>query len=168
MRSGTFPAVIATIAAAGCAAPAGTPPSLATRSAEAIDPRLPVAGAVNERPVSPALANRLAELIAEARSGEAAFRPLAVRAQQLADAAAASPGESWVVAQEALSAAIAARGPTARAIGDIDALGGNALQTQGGLAPSDLAAIQRAAAEVAAIDSRQASAVSSIQRRLGL
>jgi hypothetical protein len=41
------------------------------------------------------------------------------------------------------------------------------LQTQGGLAPSDLAAIQAAASEIGAIDRAQAGRIDAIQRRLG-
>ena len=76
--------------------------------------------------------------------------------------------ESWVAAQQALSAAIAAREPTGRALGDIDALGAERLQTVGGIAPNDLAAIQDAGAEVVTIDQRQAQTIAAIQRRLGL
>lgn len=158
---------LAALTATACAAP-GTPPSLAPRATEAIDPRLPVTGPVNDRPVNPALAARLAELVSQAKNGAAAFEPLAERARKLAAAAGAPQSEGWIVAQEAVSAAIAARAPTAQAIGDIDALGGNALQTQGGLAPADLAAIKQAGAEVAAIDSRQAEAIAAIQRQLGI
>ena len=166
MRIGGFTGTLATLAASSCAAPGGAPPSLAPRAAEAIDPRLPVAGAVNDRPVDPALAGRLAGLVAQARSGEAAFRPLAEQARQLAAAAGAPQSESWVVAEQALSAAIAARAPTARAIGDVDSIAGDALQRQGGLAPADLAAIQQAHGDVAAIDQRQAETVDAIQRQL--
>jgi hypothetical protein len=151
-----------------CAAPGGPPPSLLPRTAESIDPRLPVPGPVNDRPVTPALAGRLAELIAEARSGDAAFRPLVERAEQLAAAAGDAQGEGWVAAQQALSAAIAARAPTARALGDIDALGANRLQTQGGLSPADLAAIATAGAEVGEIDARQTAAIDAVQQRLSL
>jgi hypothetical protein len=63
---------------------------------------------------------------------------------------------------------LAARDPTARALGDIDALGATMLQTQGGLAPNDLAAIQSAGAEVAALDQRQADRIKALQERLGL
>jgi hypothetical protein len=156
------------VALTACTAPGGTLQSLAPRATEAIDPRLPVAGPVNERPVGAALAARLAELVSMAKSGEVAFEPLAARARQLADSAGAPQSETWVVAQEAVSAAIAARAPTARAIGDIDALGGDALQRQGGLSPANLAAIERAGTEVAAIDSRQAEVLAAIQERLGI
>jgi hypothetical protein len=73
-----------------------------------------------------------------------------------------------VAAQQALTAAIAARGPTTNALGDIDTIGATALQTQGGIAPNDLAAIKSAGAEVGAIDQRQAARIKSIQDRLGI
>src|SRR5439155_7548996 len=130
--------------------------SLAHRAGEDIDPRVPVVRPMNERPVTPALASTLADLVAKARSGDAAFQPAADEAERLSAAAGAPQSESWVAAQQALSAAIAARGPTASALGDIDGLGANALRKQGGLAPNDLAAVKDAGAEVGAIDQRQA------------
>jgi len=151
-----------------CSAPGGPYPSLQPRAAEAIDPRVPVERPINDRPVKASLSARLAELVSEAHAGEAAFEPVAEQAERLANAAGAPQSESWIAAQVALSAAIAARKPTATALGDIDALGATALKTQGGIAPSDLSAIQRAAAEVASIDQRQADRISTIQRRLGL
>ena len=163
----TIPAVFVVILS-GCAPVGGPFPSLQPRAAEAIDPRLPVPGAVNDRPVTPALASRLGELLAQARDGDEQFRPLAEQAERLAADAGAAQSESWVVAQQALSAAIAARGPTARALGDIDALGANRLETQGGLSPSDLTAIQEAGAQVGEIDHRQATIIEQVQRRLGL
>jgi hypothetical protein len=151
-----------------CAAPGGPYPSLQPRAAEAIDPRVPVERPLNDRPVTPALASRLAELVAEAHSGDAAFAPAADQAERLAAAAGAPQSEGWVAAQQALSSAVAARAPTASALGDIDAIGANLLQTHGGIAPNDLAAIKRAGAEVAAIDQRQAERIKAIQRRLGI
>jgi len=151
-----------------CASPGGPYPSLQPRAAEAIDPRVPVERPLNERPVSAALASRLAELVAEARAGEAAFDTAANEAERLAATAGTPQSEGWVAAQEALSAAAAARGPTGMALGDIDALGANALQAQGGIAPNDLAAIKSAGAEVGAIDQRQADRIKAIQARLGM
>lgn len=165
MRSALF---IAALTLAGCSYPGGPPPSLAPRAAEAIDPRAPVVRPMNDRPVDPALAGRLAGLVAQARNGDAAFQPAAVEAERLSATAGAAQSESWISAQQALTAAIAARGPTVAAIGDIDALGANKLQIQGGLAPADLAAIQSAGAEVSALDNREAAAIKAIQGRLGL
>ena len=151
-----------------CSVPGGAPPSLLPRAAETIDPRLPVERPVNDRRVDASLAGRLADLVNEARGGDAAFRPAADQAERLADAAGGPRSESWVTAQEALSAAIAARAPTVRALNAIDSLGADRLQTQGGLAPADLAAIRDAGTEVGAIDHRQAQIIAAIQRRLGV
>ena len=167
MRSGTF-FLLFSAALAGCSAPGGPDPSLQPRSAEAIDPRLDAELPLNDRPVTPALAAQLRQLVGQARAGEKDFGPAADRAEQLASAAGGPQSEGWIQAQEALSAAIAARRPTASALADIDALGARALQTQGGIAPNDLAAIQAAAAAAGAIDQRQAERIRAMQARLGL
>lgn len=159
---------LATIALGACTAPGGPYPSLQPRAAEAIDPRLPVDRPMNGRPVTPAVAGQLAELVGQARSGDDAFSSRAAEAERLAAAAGAPQSEGWIAAQEALSAAIAAAGPTRIAMADIDALGAHALQTNGGISPNDLAAIKSAGAEVGAMDQRQADRIKAIQRRLGL
>ena len=151
-----------------CAAPGAPYPSLQPRAAEAIDPRVPVVRPVNDRPVTAGLAARLAALVEQAQSGDAAFDGAASAAERLAAAAGAPQSESWIAAEEALTAAIASRRPTATALGDIDAIAATDLQTQAGIAPNDFAAIKSAAATVAAIDRRQAERVDAIQKRLGL
>jgi hypothetical protein len=151
-----------------CAGSNSAPPSLLPRAAESIDPRVPVSGAVNDRPVSASLAARLADLVFQARAGDDAFRPLAERADQLATSAGPPQSESWTVAQEALSAAVAARGATTHALSDIDALGAQALQSAGGMSPADLAALKDASERVSAIEQRQAARLDAIQRRLGI
>jgi hypothetical protein len=162
----TCRAVIVVRALGACTVPGGAPPSLLPRAAEAIDPRVPVERPLNDRLVDAALAARLAQLVGQAGAGDAAFGPAAAEAERLAASAGGPRSDSWVVAQEALSAAIAARAPTARALADIDSLGAGKLQAQGGLAPSDLAAIRDAAARVEAIDQRQARTIAALQRRL--
>ncbi|MEA3058233.1 MAG: hypothetical protein QOF34_1048, partial [Sphingomonadales bacterium] len=104
----------------------------------------------------------------QARAGEAAFDSAADQAERLAASAGGAQSEGWVAAQVALSAAAAARGPATTALGDIDALGGNALQAQGGISPNDLAAIKDAGAQVSAIDQRQAQRIKAIEARLGI
>jgi hypothetical protein len=118
--------------------------------------------------VTSALASRLAALVDQAKRGQAAFEPAAAEAERLAASAGPPQSESWIAAQEALSAAIAARNATAVAQSDIDAIGANALQTQGGIAPNDLKAIEDAAAEVASISRSQDERIAAIQRKLGL
>lgn len=160
--------VSAAAALSACSSAGGPYPSLQPRSAEAIDPRLQPSKPVNDRPESPALAAQLAGLVGEARSAEAAFDASMANAERLAAAAGASQSESWIQAQEALTTAIAARKPTAEAQADIDALAASALQSQGGIAPNDLRAIQDAAAQVATIARGQTDRIAAIQKRLGL
>ena len=160
-------AIAAIFALAGCAAPPGPGPSLAPRNAEAIDPRVPIEASGVQAPVDRALAPRLGELVGLARQGDRAFAAAVGEAQRLAASAGARQSESWVAAQQALSAAVAARGPTTRALGDIDALAASALARQGGIAPADLAAIEAAAAQVGALDRRHAQTIDALQARLG-
>ena len=151
----------------GCSAPGGPPPSLAPRPAETIDPRLVVVTPTQPAaPVSPALASRLAELVVQARNGDVAFDAAADRAEALAGSAGAAQSESWIAAQQAVSAAVAARAPTASALGDIDSMTADAIAAKGTLSTADFDAIRSAAARVAEIDSRQARRIDALQRRL--
>src|SRR5258705_6721773 len=102
------------LTATSCAGPGGPPPSLLPRAAEAIDPRVPVEPPLNDRPVNAALAARLAELGSQARARGAAFGPAAAAAERLAGVSGEARSEAWGAAQEALTAAIAARSPTAQ------------------------------------------------------
>ena len=155
------------LAACSTPPPAGAP-SLAPRAAEAIDPRVPIPVEVPVTPADPSLTAHLAALIDQAQSGDAAFRPVVEEAERLAAAAGATSSESWVAAQQALSAAQSARAPTTRALSDIDALASTALETKGGIPAGNLAAIQQAAATVSAIDLRQSERIDAIETRLGL
>ena len=167
MRFSRPAAFLSILAIAACSTPPGPVPSLAPRSAETIDPRVPVGESGVPLPVDAALAARLAELVGLARQGDGAFAAAAGEAKRLAAAAGAPQSESWVVAQQAISAAVAARAPTTRALGDIDALAAAALARRGGIAPADLAAIEGAAAEVGAIDRRHSQVIDALQARLG-
>jgi ribonuclease D len=167
MNLGRTTAILATLVLGACASPAGTRPSLAPRSAESIDPRVPVVSTAVQRPVDPALARRLGDLVGRARQSEAAFTAAAAEARRLAAAAGPPQSESWIAAQQAVSVAVAARAPVTRALGDVDAIAAEALARLGGMAPADLAAVEAAAAEVGAIDRREAAAIDDLQRRLG-
>lgn len=151
-----------------CSAPGGPYPSLQPRAAEAIDPRVPVIRPMNERPAGSDLMARLSSLVDQAQAGNAAFDGPAGEAERLAAKAGTPQSEGWIAAQEALTAAIAARKATATALGDIDEIAATALQNQRGIAPNDLAAIQHAAAFVGALDQRQAERVRAVQRQLGI
>ena len=160
--------LLSLLAITACSAPGGPYPSLQPRAAEAIDPRVPVVRPINDRPATTSLLAQLSALVDQARSGSGAFDAAAGEAERLAASAGAPQSEGWIAAEEALTAAIASRKPTATALGDIDALAAAALQRQGGFAPSDLTAIETAQAEIAAIDARQAARIDAVQKRLGL
>jgi hypothetical protein len=120
-RRGLAAALAAAALAAGCA-PEGEFPSLARRPIEAEDPRAEPVRTPAVVAADPALRARGAELIAQARRGdsefETAYRPAAAAAR-----AAGAPGsESWVVAQQAISRAEAARASTGRALAELDRL----------------------------------------------
>ena len=132
-----------------------------------IDPRIPVGETPVAGVVDPGLAGRLNELVAQARIGDAAFEDAAAAAERLIAAAGARQGESWVAAQQALSAAIAARAPTTRASGDIDELAAAAIAQRGWIPPADQAAIEAAAAQVGQIERAQAARIDLMQARLG-
>lgn len=170
MKSAALPLVAVItlcLAGAGCSSPKITPPSLAPRAAEAVDPRLPVERALVVRPVAAGLRGRLAELTAEARTGEAAFRGALGAAQRAASAAGPARSESWIAAQQALSALEAARAPTTRALSDIDALAGADIKARNGIGADDLAAIQDAATEAGALDAAQRREIASLNARIG-
>jgi hypothetical protein len=137
------------LAAGGCASNAGDFPSLAQRPAErefAAEQMAPP----KIRPPLPAdqaLAARAQGFVAAAREAEGGFS----RASAIAAAAAARAGppgsDSWTVAQEAVSRAIAAQAPLTRIAGEFDDYAADrARQTP--LAPADIARLHDATAEV--------------------
>ena len=158
--------ILAVSLLAGCASTPVAAPSLAPRPAESIDPRVPVPEPAIPTIPTAGLVQQLERLVAQAQRGDAAFRPLADRASELAASAGPKESESWVVAQQALSAAVAARAPVASAVGDIDALGAQRIQKLGGIGAADLKLIGSAAGTVAEIDAREASAIDAVQKQL--
>jgi hypothetical protein len=153
-------------AAASCST-VGDAPSLAPRPSEGIDPRLPVADTSASVPADPALAGQLGELVGTARAAAAGFDVAIARAEQLAAIARSPQSDSWVTAQQALSAAVAERYPVTRALADIDALATARVVGRGPLSQADQQALRQAAAAVEAINARQAARVAAVQRRLG-
>ena len=167
MRTGISLAIIVLGLLGACSTPSGPYPSLAPRAAEAIDPRVPIPSEVRIGPADANLRAHLAALIDQAQAGDSQFEAAAANAERLAQAAGPPQGESWVAAQQALSAAQAARGPTTRALGDIDGIAAAALDQRGGIPPGNLAAIQAAAERVTEIDRRQSARIDAIEARLG-
>ena len=150
---------------AACSTPRVPEPSLAPRAAEAIDPRVPIPSDPVVGPVDTALVGRLEQLVNEVRQGRAGFDSLADQTESLAAAAGPAESESWIAAQQSLSALVAARAPVTRAMADLDELVAEQIRT-GGIAPGDLAAIQVASAEAGAINQRQAEIVNRLEVEL--
>ena len=142
-------------------------PSLAPRPAEVIDPRLPVPEPVLSTTPNAAVVEQTRALIAQVEAGDEQFQPAADAAQRAVAAAGPAQSETWIAAQQAVSAAIAARAPVTRAAADMDALGAQRIQKLGGIAAADLKAIDSASARVRAIDDREAATIKSLQDRLG-
>ena len=159
-------ALLIAVALAGCAATEREPPSLATRAAEAIDPRVPVPETPVQTQASADLVQQLGALVAEAVAGDAAFQAVAANAERLVASAGPPESESWIVAQQALSAAVAARAPVARALGEVDAMAASRIQRLGGISAADMAAIEAASARVAEIDAREATTIDRLQAPL--
>jgi len=141
-------------------------PSLAPRAAERIDPRVPVADNSQSLPADPAFVAQLQGLRDRALAAAQAAEPAIVAAQAAAGSAGARGSESWIEAQEMLSAAVAARAPFTAALGDLDRLIAERVRSGGRMVPQDVAAGRRIADELAAVDRRQGEALTSLERRL--
>jgi hypothetical protein len=160
-----FPCCLS-LALTACAATTSPEPSLGRRAGEAIDPRLPLAAEAPLGPVDPALAARLAELVAEGRDGGRKFDAAEGPARALANAAGAKESESWIAAQQSLSGLEAARAQSVRALADVDALTAARITATGGIARADLAAVEAASGELRAMTDAQSQVIDAIGARL--
>jgi hypothetical protein len=150
---------------ASCAAPRGYP-SLQPRSAEAIDPRVPIVATPSPGTVDPRIAAALGQAVAQARGGVSEFERLSGVAEARSVGAGPARSERWVAAQQALSALVAQHGVTTRAAADIDAIAADRIDATRWLVPATRAAIEQAAAEVGAINAAQTAAIERIAARL--
>lgn len=157
--------ILSALLLTGCAGITDAP-SLARRPAEAIDPRLPIPDRSAALPADPALAAALRRIAAPAFAQAAAVDTAIARANALAGSAGAPGSESWIAAQQALSAAIAAQEPVTRALGDFDAAVAERIASGSRLVPRDLATVRAIASDLAALDARQRAALGLVQRRL--
>ena len=149
-----------------CTMPTQVEPSLAPRPAEAIDPRLPVAGTEAPGPVDPALALRLRELVASVQDGQRAFDDRAAEAGRLSAAAGPMASESWIAAEQALSRLVEQYGVTTRAAADVDALAADLLERQRWIGVTNRDAIAAAGAEIRVISDRQSDTIDRIRNQL--
>ena len=147
-----------------CTSTAPRTDRLAPRAAESIDPRTPIPSVEPGGPADPALVARLEAIKAPALASLGQFDQLAMMARSAAAGAGPRQSESWITAQVAVSALIAAGAPVTKALGEIDALGGERI---GRLTAPDRKAIEAAAADLTAIEQRQAATISQLSARIG-
>ena len=89
-------------------------------------------------------------------------------ATALAAAAGARQSESWIAAQQALSALEAQHGVTTTAAATIDAIAAEKIDQTRWLVPATRAAIEAAAAEVGTINAGQSATIDRLGARLGV
>lgn len=152
---------------AGCAAP-GPYPSLAVRDVErryAAGAAAPEAAPAPVLPADAALAERVRALVAQGEAGQAAFASELPAARAAVARAGAAEGEAWILAQQAISRAEAARTPTTRALGDLDALMLREV-AEASLGAADYALLTEAIGRVEALRSGQDAALAALKAAL--
>ena len=144
-----FLLALGSLALAACSASLPDAPGLGPRPIERRPILPPDAASEPQTAATPALASRLAALVADAKAGHARFeKEQGGFTAALARARGAAEGsEAWIAGQEALSALDAARGPARDAANAIDALRVDPAYA----GAEDRAAIEAAAAQVAQI-----------------
>jgi len=150
---------------AACADGARDAARLAPRPTEQIDPRVAIPSPP-PAPASAALLERLAGSRAAARAGTGPFEAMLPDVRRAAAAAGPAQSESWIAAQQLLSALTTLRTPVASAMADIDRIESETIQARGGIGAGDREAVEAASAEVGVIDARQQSELDSLRRQL--
>src|SRR4051812_21531900 len=156
----------ALLAAAGCAEN-GTFPSLAQRPAERAyelerDAVLPPAPA---RPDDPAVARRVAELVAEAEAGQAEFERAAGAARAAVAKGGAPSSDSWIEAEQAVSRVSAAGARTGSALADLDRYAADETNSNA-LSEADAARLRDAVSRVQALADAQAAEIARLEASL--
>jgi Meckel syndrome type 1 protein len=168
-RAPALPLLFAPLAfmAGGCASNAGDFPSLAQRPAERAFAAEQMA-APKVRPPLPAdrtVAARADGFVASAREAEGGF----ARAYEVAAAAVARAGpagsDSWTVAQEKVSRAIAAQAPLTRIAGEFDDYAATRARATP-LAPADVERLHAATAEVEQMVAGQTARIRRLEASL--
>lgn len=114
--------LLASLLLAGCAESGSVGPSLARRPIESRNLGEPAREATPPVAADAQLRSEIEGLVNRARTGEREFAALLPRTEAAARAAGAEGSESWIAAQQLLSALEAARGTTTAALGRLDAL----------------------------------------------
>ena len=139
------------------------PPSLAKRPVEDRSMAEPVREVTPPAPADAALAARIAELVGRAEGGQRAFAELLPRARTAASGAGGEGSESWIAAQQLLTALESARAPNTSALSDIDTLIMTRLNGGGEVG---LAELQAADARLSALAEAQQQELDTLRGRI--
>jgi hypothetical protein len=154
--------LIAPLLLTACAG-AAVGPSLSKRPIESLPLTEPASEAAAPAAADAELRGRIDALLRQAREGQSGFAGLLPRARQAAGAAGAEGSESWIAAQQLLSALDDARAPTTRAMAELDALAATRVNTG---SDAGLAELQAAAAEVSTLAGEQARTIDSLREQV--
>lgn len=155
--------LIAPLLLAGCANSADVGPSLARRPIESRNLSEPIREATPPVAAEAPLRSEIADLLIRARTGERDFNALLPRAEAAASASGSEGSESWITAQQLVSALEGAREATTGALGRLDALLAQQVLAQN---EAGLAELQSAQQEVAALAETQQARIDSLQAQI--
>ncbi len=160
------PAIVLALTLGACASHRVSLEGLRPRAAEAIDPRVPLPTEAVGKPADSSIAGRIAAAERQARDGAAQFDALLPAARAAAANASGNGSESWIAAQQLLSALVGARAPVSDALADLDALAGGRVESVGDLGVTDREQLFAASGRLSAIDANQQSALATLRTRL--
>lgn len=153
---------LAPLLLAGCASEA-IGPSLAKRPIEDRDMSEPVRQVSPPAPADAPLKAQIAGLVARAEAGQSAFAALLPKAESAASAAGPDGSESWIAAQQLVSALESARAPSPGALAELDALMATRLKDGN---EAGLTELQAADQQVAALVEAQQHDIDRIRARI--
>ncbi|MFD1612344.1 hypothetical protein ACFSCW_11070 [Sphingomonas tabacisoli] len=154
--------ILAPVMLAGCTGQA-IGPSLAKRPVEGQSFDEPARTAAAPVVADAGLLSRIADLVARAQAGQRAFADLLPRAREAASGAGAEGSEGWIAAQQLLSALESARAPSTQALGELDALLAERVNTG---KEDGLNELQGADTQVSTLVDAQQSELASIRARI--
>jgi hypothetical protein len=165
MKKHLFPLI--TLALAGCSDRVNVPSLLPRAIEKQATTTPPIAAPVNVAPITPALQNKIAQLIARVKTGDSSFSKADRDSGHLiiTGRRAAEGSEPWVAGQQAQSELEAVRQDSAAALGEIETL--LLAQTQAtstDAALGGVAELTAAEAEASAIVERQTARLQELTR----
>lgn len=154
--------ILAPLMLAGCTGQA-IGPSLAKRPVEGQSFDEPARTHAAPATADAGLRSRIANLVGRAQGGQRAFADLLPRAREAASGAGVEGSEGWIAAQQLLSALESARAPSTQALGELDALLAERVNTG---KEDGLAELQAANSQVSSIVDTQNSELAAVRARI--